>query len=457
MRTNLRAAFLCFMAIVASMLITNAQPAAAQSATDDILTIKATPAAKYARYYAPYAIQAAAAYISVGDFDNTYLKQDSDGYGADVNLAVKKIFGGVVNSGQEAVKAWQFQFGSESYLSSCIDPNDSDCKNALRSKGWDFGSGPAFHVWARTRFPRADREVCTEVSIAFRGTMGLNRWDWLSNADRFGSPYDDYYHQLGRNIDGILTKIKGLDCYRRASSKPRIVSTGHSLGGGLAQFAALASKPNGSARISKVFAFDPSPVTGAHLIRAEVRSKNAEGLTIDRIYQDGEILSYARRAIQEYPPARSDCNPIVRTVKVDAVPGSSAFGLHGMDPLAVQIVDSSYDGNRLKTYQIPPNPTACEKIRYNPRDEEVVASAGGLRKFVAFVPNYGGYADQLGASYPPDVQQSPPVTKLAGTKVRSVAMTLDRNRSKGIRAAGSHKGIAQVESVALFSSLTPAL
>jgi hypothetical protein len=456
MRTYSRATLLGFMAAV-SMLATNALPATAQSATDDILAIKATPAAKYARYYAPYAIQAAAAYLSVKDLDDTYLKKDGDGYGADVNLAVKKVFGAVVNSGQEAVKTWQYQFGSEVYLRDCIDPSDSDCQNALRNKGWDFGAGPAFHVWARTRFPRADREVCTEVSIAFRGTVGLNRWDWLSNADRFGTPYDDYYHQLQRNIDGILTKIKGLDCYRQASHKPRIVSTGPSLGGGLAQFAALASKVNGSARISKVFAFDPSPVTGARLIKAKVRSQNGEGLTIDRIYQDGEILSYARSAIQEYPPAGSVCNPIVRTVKVDAVPGSSAFGLHGMSPLAVQIVDSSYDGNRLKTYQIPPDPTTCKNIRYNPVDEEVVASAGGLRKLVAFVPNYGGYADPLGTSSPPDVQQSLPVTKLAGIKMRRVAVTLDRHRSKGIRAAGSYKGISQVKSVALFSPPPPAL
>jgi pimeloyl-ACP methyl ester carboxylesterase len=287
--------------------------------------------------------------------------------------------------------------------------------------------------------------------------VGFNRWDWISNAGRFASPYDDYYHQLRRNIDGILTRIKGLDCYRRASSKPRIVSTGHSLGGGLAQFAALANKPNGSARISKVFAFDPSPVTGAHLIKAEIRSQNAEGLTIDRIYQDGEILSYARRAIQEYPPAGSLCNPIVRTVKVDAVAGSSAFGLHGMNPLAVQIVDSSYDGNRLKTYQIPPNPDpeTCKKIRYNPTDEDIVASAGGRQRLLAFTPNYVGYADQLGASYASTLESGRSI-KAAGVSVRRVALLSGEGRRKTGRAAPSHKVVAQIEGPAFFSPLHPA-
>jgi pimeloyl-ACP methyl ester carboxylesterase len=451
MRTNLSAAFLSLIAIAALVLAANVGPAVAQSTPDDPLTIKATPAAKFTRYYAPYAIQSAAAYLSVQDFNDRHLKRDSEGNGADVEYTVQNIFGGDGKHGREAFRAWQYQFGSDTPLT-CIDPNDSDCQNALRNKGWDFGSGPAFHVWARTRFPHADREVCTEVSIAFRGTVGWSGGDWFSNADRFGSPYDDYYRQLRRNIDGIIGLIKNLDCYKRARNKPQIVSTGHSLGGGLAQLAALATRPSRT-QITKVFAFDPSPVTGAHLIDKQTLTANAQGLTIDRIYQDGEVLSYARSAIQEFPPTRSACKPVVRTVKLDAVPGSSAFGLHGMNPLAVQIVEASYDGNKPQEYQTPLYPDRNCKVRYHsPTDEDVVASAAGPRRLASFVPNYGGYADQLGASYA-YMQDGGPATKLTAARMRGVTLISRGHRSRNVDAASSYNVAAHVEGTIPFSPL----
>jgi Lipase (class 3) len=254
MRTNLRAVFLYLLAMTASVLVTNLQPAVAQSAKDDIYTIQATPVASYVRYYTPYAIQASAAYLSIDALNGTRTKLDPNGYGADVNYAAQSIStdGKIIDRAREAFKSWRYQFGNDSYLG-CYDPADADCQRALRNKGWDFGSGPSFQVWARTRVPRVGRVACSEVSIAFRGTVGFNSGDWYSNLDRFWSPYDDYYHQVRRNIDGIINEIKRLPCYNGAT---QIVSTGHSLGGGLAQLAALANKPTGR-RITKVFAFDP--------------------------------------------------------------------------------------------------------------------------------------------------------------------------------------------------------
>jgi pimeloyl-ACP methyl ester carboxylesterase len=301
----------------------------------------------------------------------------------------------------------------------------------LRNKGWDFGSGPSFQVWARTRYPHAGRDACREVSIAFRGTVGWSGGDWFSNADRFGSPYDDYYHQLRRNIDGIIGSIRRLPCYRLAT---QIVSTGHSLGGGLAQFAALANKQTGP-RITKVFAFDPSPVTGAHLVEKQRLKANAERLTIDRIYQEGEVLSYAREAIQEYPPAGSVCKPFVRTVKVDAVSGRGAIGLHGVNPLAVQMVGLSYAG-----YNPPPSPKNCG-LDYKPpatdEDGPVVTGVGARRARRVSVNNYTGYADQLGASYPLAEQQGNPATKLTGGKIHRVVIMSGGRRSKKLHVANS--------------------
>jgi hypothetical protein len=434
MRTNLKVVFLSLMTIAASMLATNVRPAVAQSTTEDPYQIRATPVVKYARYYAPYAIQAAAAYLPVNEFNDRHWKTDDNKYGADVNYAVQKIFGGDVEPARKAIKSWQYQFGSDSYLT-CYDPGDTDCQTALRNKGWDFGSGPSFQVWARTRSSHTDRDACSEVSIAFRGTVGWNGGDWFSNADRFGSPYDDYYHQLRRNIDGIISSIKRLPCYRLAT---QIVSTGHSLGGGLAQLAALANKRTGP-RITKVFAFDPSPVTGAHLVDKQLLQANAEGLTIDRIYQLGEVLSYARGVIQEYPSSKPGCDPFVRTVKFDAVSSGSAVGLHGINPLAIQMVQASYDGDLQLPYHTPPSPGCRIPIRYQPpatdEDGTVIASVGARRARQVSVNNYGGYADQLGASYPLAEQQSNSATKLTRGKIHRVPIMSDGRRSKKLRVA----------------------
>jgi hypothetical protein len=440
MLTNLRAVFLSLMAITASMLAMNVTPVGAQSATDDpddIYLVKATKMVKYARYYAPYAIQAAAAYLSIEALNDTRTKLDPKGYGADVIYTVQNISTDetTIDRAREAFKSWQYQFGSDSYLG-CYDPADTNCQRALRNKGWDFGSGPSFQVWARTRFPHTNRGACSEVSIAFRGTVGWSGGDWFSNADRFGSPYDDYYHQLQRNIDGIISSIKRLPCYRQAT---QIVSTGHSLGAGLAQFAALANKP-ASSRITKVFAFDPSPVTGAHLVEKRLLQANAAGLTIDRIYQEGEVLSYAREAIQEFPPTGSVCKPFVRTVKVDAVSGSGAVGLHGVNPLAVQIVKASYAG-----YNPPPLPKNCRLDYQAPATDEdspAVASVGAgvasaRRALHASASTYGEYVDQFSPSYPSGMQQSGPATELKGVKIHRVAMTLVGRRSKKLRVANS--------------------
>jgi len=349
--------------IFSTLLLLITAPANAQKASDEnVQLIKASPFVQYARYYAPYAIQAAAAYIAIEELDRYKFKQDTDGVGADVNFVVRNVFDEkAAPFGQAALRGWQYQFGSDKPLT-CLVPTDA-CKAAYENRGWEFGSGPAFQVWARKRTPAVDHTACSEVNLVFRGTVGLSTGDWLSNADRFYSPYDDYYQQLRRNIDGILSMIQDLDCYRAARKRPpQIVSTGHSLGGGLAQFVALAHDPRGP-KIVKVFAFDPSPVTGAHLVAKDVRTANSQQLVIDRIYQEGEVLAWPRWAVQEYPSASSTCGPFVRTVKVDAVPGSGLLNLHGIKPLAVKTVELSYDGDHLKTYQVPVSPADC-RLKY---------------------------------------------------------------------------------------------
>ena len=458
MRTYSRAALLGFMVVV-SMATAQMSPAAAQSKEDPALNILASDLPSYSRYYAPYAIQSAAAYLSFKRFDptpqmtidnpqtttaNAKIAIDSEGYGEDV----KYLLGGSISDSmpaREAIRQWQYQFGNDGAPLQCIDKTDNACKNAYERRGWEFGSGPRYHVWARQRFPQADKVACTEISIAFQGTVGLNRWDWTSNADRFGTPYDDYYHQLHRNINAIVNQIKNLPCYKQAPRTPLIVSTGHSLGAGLAQFVALANK-----RIRKVYAFDPSPVTGAHLIDKKLLRANVQGLTIDRIAQYGEVLSVPRRLIEEYPPNRSPCNPVVRTVNVDAVRGS-AVDLHMMNPLAGRIVDLTYDRGRQMSYGEPGAPANCNNVT---GDE--IASAGGQGMVAASKPNYGGYADPLGTSYP-DAQQSVGVAKLPVARMQRTATAVRGRGSKRTAPVEPYKQqVAQVAGAPSFFPLAPA-
>jgi hypothetical protein len=325
---------------------------------------------RYAQYYVPYAIQATAAYGSISELDAMRDQWNANGYRVDAEFAVQSAVPGSDNErlrdhARQVFKPWRYRFGSESYLT-CIDPTDRECQAEFLNRGRAFGSGPAFQIWTRARSQNARRDDCSEVSIAFRGTVGgLFGDSWVSNYNRFGSPYDDYYYQLRRNVDGIMKLIQGLDCYKQARFKPQIVSTGHSLGAGMAQFAALATKSS-SVRIAKVFAFDSSPVTGAHLLTRDLRESNARGLTIDHIYETGEILSYARRsAAQQYPSLTSRCDPLVRTVEVKAARGT-LIGLHGIPLLATNLVDLSYNDGDPSTYRPPVTKVGACEVRYQP-------------------------------------------------------------------------------------------
>lgn len=439
MRSNSRAFRLGFIAV--SIAAAHVSPVTAQSSKDPALNILASDLGSYSRYYAPYAVQSAAAYLSFKHFDDVsqngvaQIRIDDEGYGEDTKYVLQNTIGDSTPA-REVIREWQYQFGNDGAPLQCIDANDSACKAAFAKRGWEFGSGPRYHVWARKRFPQAGGGSCSEISIAFQGTVGFDRWDWTSNASRFGTPYDDYYHQLQRNINAIVNKIRGLDCYKRTT---RIVSTGHSLGAGLAQFVALANR-----RIRKVFAFDPSPVTGAHLIDARTLRANVQGLTIDRVAQYGEVLSYPRYLVEEYPPNRSPCNPIVRTVNVDAVRGG-VVDLHMINPLAGRIVELTYDRGRQVSYGEPDAPAKC-----NTTSDEI-ASAGGQRKFASFSPNYAGNGDQ--ASYP-DLQQT--AAKLTRARVRGTVTAARGQGGKRIGAVESYKQVAQFEDARSFSPLAPA-
>ena len=347
------------VAAAAFVLTSAIAPAVAQVSGDTANYVSATFAAPLARYYAPYALQAAAAYESVVSLDAARGSPD----GADVAVALTKVGDTLEDKARAAkyLRPWRYQFGHEGYLT-CFE-SDPECGDAIGRDRWTFaiGTGPAFQVWARTRYPYKEGAACSEVSIAFRGTT-LSMSDWLANLDPVtGYLADDHYRQLRRNIDAIIKKITTLDCYRRARNRPQIVSVGHSLGGGLAQMAALANNPS-RPRIAKVFAFDPSPVTGASYVDKSVLAQNVAGLEIDRVYQSREVLQALRKFYQQPPKQGSPC---VRYVAYDYYASGSPTDLHTMSGLAGQMVKSTYEDDDQIAYRLPKRLPNCPS-RYTP-------------------------------------------------------------------------------------------
>jgi len=365
MRNILIAAVHRLLAVAFLATTLAAQPASAQLHGDTAEYVSAGYSPQYARYYAPYAIQAAAAYTDVASFNATRgPSQQPSLDGSDVRLAVASIPGEprVTEAATKYLQSWQYQFGSEGYLT-CFE-SDPDCLKAIRKDRFTMAisGGPTFHVWARTRATQKAGAACSEVSIAFRGST-TSAADWISNADPLtGYVVDDHYRQLRRNIDAIIKKITTLDCYRKA--KTQIVSVGHSLGAGLAQFSAIANNP-ARPRITKVFAFDPSPVTGASYINARIRAQNAN-VEVDLIYQNGEALQRLR-SIQQRARAlfrrQEASRPCARTVVFDVFLPAGAVALHNMPALASEMVGMTYKRGKQQEYQLPIEHANCGRDR----------------------------------------------------------------------------------------------
>lgn len=257
----------------------------------------------YAALYLPYAQMAALAYSGENFVDK------SGGSGTlcprtdlllDAGLAATPTQAGdnkrAAAWAQKLRSEWRCLFGQIG-----ID----DCPKGMKCLG-----GLALQVWRRND--------CKEAVIAFRGSESRDLGDWVSNLRWFVvSRYFDQYDQVRRDINAILKKIAQSGCV-----PPRIIATGHSLGGGLAQHAAYAD-----GRINYVYAFDPSPVTGILDVPWDTRAKTIERFGTDRVYESGEILSPVRYIASGIFPS-SSCRPRVRIVRFSTVPEGSLVERH---------------------------------------------------------------------------------------------------------------------------------
>jgi hypothetical protein len=231
-------------------------------------------------------------------------------------------------------------------------PYQEACKPGKRSRlplrGWRFWSnfpsralvreaektGLYVEVWEKLSFKGRT------LAVVFKGTQYRSRRDWISNLrwfwywlQHFVPFYQDQYTVVAKLFGAEFIEEftrRGYD----HSDHISIVTSGHSLGGGLAQqFAySLPLDPNVPS-VAHVFAFNPSPVTGWYSVKRAVRTHNAQGLTIDRLFEHGEILAYLRLLLSYiYPPSASD--PSVREIRVNFVRSWNFLTNHGMRPLA---------------------------------------------------------------------------------------------------------------------------
>lgn len=198
--------------------------------------------------------------------------------------------------------------------------------NALLTEpeGQWFVPGLEYEVWG----PINGTEE-KEVVIVFRGTDFTTFGDWYSNLrwlTRFIPLTWDQYDQVRDVTLALVESIKD-----QFGSDVRIIATGHSLGGGLAQQAGYMS-----ADIDKVYAFAPSPVTGFYSVAREDRKKNKQGMDIYRIYEHGEVLAYLRLIMKMVYPVKK-VDPKITEVRYDVMSEGHIIKQHGMKRFACEL------------------------------------------------------------------------------------------------------------------------
>ena len=135
--------------------------------------------------------------------------------------------------------------------------------------------------------------------------------------------YDQYYQV--RDLSATPSRrIERDKCHRAGATE--MTAVGHSLGGGPAQLAAY-SDP----RIRRVYAFDPSMVTGYYSVNPPDRDRIVQGLRIERVYEFGEVLADGPFIMLHYIPL-SPCNPRVISVRFRVFQGAPV-ALHSLTDL----------------------------------------------------------------------------------------------------------------------------
>ncbi|HXC43676.1 MAG TPA: hypothetical protein VNY51_09165 [Candidatus Dormibacteraeota bacterium] len=215
-----------------------------------------------------------------------------------------------------------------------------DPDGTLESMGWsrwkDFPSGVVKQKVedAHLRVEVWSNPSSNKVAVAFGGTVARNIKDWQSDLRWFIHYKTDEYTVIVETFGRAFVEeyVRQWAFLKSAT----LFSTGHSLGGGLAHEFAYSLPRADISRVNKVFAFDPSPVTGYYSVEKSLRTENSKDLLIDRIYERGEILAYFRSMTNfVYPPSAKQ--PQIRQVRYNMFYTHNPFAGHSMAAFAMKL------------------------------------------------------------------------------------------------------------------------
>jgi pimeloyl-ACP methyl ester carboxylesterase len=200
-------------------------------------------------------------------------------------------------------------------------PNQPDCDDEM---------GLFYRVWTRPTPEGLD------VALAFRGTGGTS--DWLRGNLRWVTrfwPGPDQYDRSRMIADDVVKYFQTGRGNPGPGKTVRFYSTGHSLGGGLAQ-TVYYHRPDA---FDQVYAFDPSPVTGYMEECPETRRQGClcklnweHEARVYRVYESDEILSWVRLPLKLVLPLHRH----IQEVRFGLEDGNG-IGQHKMAVFAVNL------------------------------------------------------------------------------------------------------------------------
>lgn len=185
-----------------------------------------------------------------------------------------------------------------------------------------------YAIWYRPYPETLGTDYDLQLALVFRGTHKIgdfwSNFRWFTRFMSTGWDQYDLTRTIAKYVEESLLQMVPF-----RGKKVQVVTAGHSLGGGLAQQAAYASK-----KIKLVYSFNGSSVTGFYDV-AE-RDQNKVGIRIYRIHEKGEILAVLRGFMSAIYPV-SEKNPQITNVTYNFGKGGPVSE-HSIDQLACSMI-----------------------------------------------------------------------------------------------------------------------
>jgi len=220
-----------------------------------------------------------------------------------------------------------------------------ELQRQTQARGWRlFVPELAIDVWRR------QRDAATmEYAVVYRGTVGGG--GWVSNFRGLTAMTPFVWDQYGQAYQATIAIINQVDrlhaisdhlLQRHEPTRLLFTAVGHSLGGGLAKYIYLRVP-----RVTRVVAFDPSPIDGSSTIPVDKREEVADAsrpvdldprdsrAAMHVLFEDGEFIS-------QVTPCHSGAmwgdegGPWVRCERVNLSRGNT-FRQHNMAQLACKL------------------------------------------------------------------------------------------------------------------------